>query len=315
MQRFFLTGDCHGEFEKISFFCQHHKTTTDDYMIILGDVGLNFCMDHRDEERKAVLDELPVSFFCIHGNHEERPYNISSYRQKKWHGGIVYYEETHPTILFAKDGEVYDLAGKKGVAIGGAYSADKSFRLLLGLPWFSEEQPSEQIKAYVETQLEKQNWTVDFVFSHTCPLMYEPWEKYAGIIDKKDMDQSTEQWLDRIASKLDYKCWYFGHYHDNICYERAELLYEEIKELGKTGFIQKLGNPIYRTEEEVLFYIEDQNGTENNGYGVIENVEAYGTEDQYREVSYNIKGIIAGKADKKQCFLHVRESVIERIYE
>ena len=47
MSRFFLTGDCHGEFEKIEFFCRHRQTSRDDYMIILGDAGINFCMDSR----------------------------------------------------------------------------------------------------------------------------------------------------------------------------------------------------------------------------------------------------------------------------
>ena len=91
-------------------------------MIILGDAGINFCMDHRDEELKNALDKMPLTFLCVHGNHEERPYNISSYRTKVWHGGLVYYEDAHPTILFAKDGEMYEMNGKKVIAIGGAYS-------------------------------------------------------------------------------------------------------------------------------------------------------------------------------------------------
>lgn len=80
--RFFITGDCHGDFGKIEFFCRYHETTPDDCMIILGDAGINFCMDHRDEELKNALDKMPLTFLCVHGNHEERPYNISSYRTK-----------------------------------------------------------------------------------------------------------------------------------------------------------------------------------------------------------------------------------------
>ncbi len=91
--RFFITRDCHGDFEKIEFFCRYHETTPDDGMIILGDAGINFCMDHRDEELKNALDKMPLTFLCVHGNHEERPYNISSYRTKVWHGGLVYYED------------------------------------------------------------------------------------------------------------------------------------------------------------------------------------------------------------------------------
>lgn len=55
------------------------------------------------------------------------------------HGGEVYYEPEYPNILFAKDGEIYDFDGKKAIAIGGAYSCDKEYRLLTGLPWFQDE--------------------------------------------------------------------------------------------------------------------------------------------------------------------------------
>ena len=69
--------------------------------------------------------DAAISFFLIHGNHEERASNIGTYREKIWHGGIVYYEEEFPDLLFAKDGELYDFNGKRGIAIGGAYSVDK----------------------------------------------------------------------------------------------------------------------------------------------------------------------------------------------
>lgn len=311
MSRFFLTGDCHGEFEKIEFFCRHRQTSRDDYMIILGDAGINFCMDSRDEKLKNRLDRLPLSFLCIHGNHEERPFNIPTYREKLWHGGIVYYEDAHPTLLFAKDGEIYDLNGKKAVAIGGAYSGDKQFRIMLGLPWFPDEQPSKASKIFVEKQLVQENWKVDYVFSHTCPLMYKPREKYQDILDTKEIDESTEQWLDEIAAKLIYSGWYFGHYHDNLSYNDAELLYEAIKELGSVGYLQKVGRPKYRTGEYVLFSVSDT----EDGYGIIKKVYEYGTEEQYREVSYCIEGIICGNPDQKRRFKNIRESVVESINE
>ena len=230
------------------------------------------------------------------------------------HGGLVYYEDAHPTILFAKDGEMYEMNGKKVIAIGGAYSGDKAFRIMLGLPWFPDEQPSKEIKKYVEAQLDKQQWTVDYVLSHTCPMVYEPREKYQNLVDAKTIDKSTEQWLDQIAKKLTYKCWYFGHYHDNVAYDDAELLYEEIKELGEKDFLQKLGRPKYRVKECVFFPVKND-GREEDGYGVIEQVHEYGTENQRKEISYHIKGIICGNPDQKMDFPQVKESVIESINE
>ena len=172
---------------------------------------------------------------------------------KVWHGGLVYYEDAHSTILFAKDGEMYEMNGKKVIAIGGAYSGDKAFRIMLGLPWFPDEQPSKEIKKYVEAQLDKQQWTVDYVLSHTCPMVYEPREKYQNLVDAKTIDKSTEQWLDQIAKRLTYKCWYFGHYHDNVAYDDAELLYEEIKELGEKDFLSKIRQTEVQSEGMCIF--------------------------------------------------------------
>lgn len=84
---------------------------------------------------------LPITFFCVHGNHEERPENISTYEEKRWHEGMVYFEEEYPNILFAMDGEIYDFDGEKAIVIGGAYSVDKYKRLSNGQPWFDSEQP------------------------------------------------------------------------------------------------------------------------------------------------------------------------------
>ena len=68
------------------------------------------------------------------------------------YGGFTYY---FSNILFAKDGEVYSFDGYKCMVIGGAYSVDKHYRLANGWSWFSTEQPSDEIKQYVEDELEK----------------------------------------------------------------------------------------------------------------------------------------------------------------
>lgn len=44
-----------------------------------------------------------------------RPHTISSYVLKEWHGGQVWVEESFPNIMFAKDGEVFDIAGKYSI--------------------------------------------------------------------------------------------------------------------------------------------------------------------------------------------------------
>lgn len=124
----YITGDKHGEWQGVMDFCDEHETTEDDVMIVLGDAGINYLQDWRDCQLKWALSRLPITILCIHGNHEERPENIRSYREKEWNGGQVFYEEDFPNLLFAKDGGIYDLNGKSALTIGGAYSVDKWFR-------------------------------------------------------------------------------------------------------------------------------------------------------------------------------------------
>ena len=228
----YITGDTHGDFDRIEEFCELYGTTQeDDIMIILGDAGINYHLDDRDVQLKDELVQLPVTLFCIHGNHEERPSNIQGYEEKQWHGGTVLYEEDYPNILFAQDGEIYDFDGKKAIVIGGAYSVDKYYRLRNGMPWFDSEQPDKWIEDYVETQLEKVQWSVDYVFSHTVPLPYEPREAFLPYIDQRTVDKSTEKWLDAIESRLNYENWYAGHYHLDWCLDRVRILYEDFLEL------------------------------------------------------------------------------------
>lgn len=222
----YLTGDTHGSFERISAFCEQNETSKEDLLIILGDAGINYYGMVRDAYKKEYLAALPITILAIHGNHEQRPYTLPDYKEAEWHGGIVYMEEKYPSLLFAKDGEIYDINGKKTLVIGGAYSVDKYIRQMRaarfgGQEWWPDEQPSEEIKAYVESQLEKAEWKVDVVLTHTAPLKYEPVEDFIPGLDQSGIDKSTEEWLDQIEDRLDYDWWFCGHYH--TCRQKGKI--------------------------------------------------------------------------------------------
>ena len=226
----YITGDTHGSFNRVADFCRENRTTKEDILIILGDAGINFQRGYADIMKKDFLAELPITLFCIHGNHEQRPFTIPTYTEQEWHGGIVYAEKEYPSILFAKDGEVYDLDGQKAIAIGGAYSIDKMLRIVYGYGWWADEQPSDEIKRYVEKQLEERNWKVDVVLSHTVPLKYEPTEVFLPGVDQSRVDKSTEEWLGKIEARLQYRKWYCGHYHTEKEVDRVRLMFEEVEE-------------------------------------------------------------------------------------
>ena len=150
---FYITGDTHGDFDRLFRFNDRIWPTIDDTMIILGDAGFNFYGGLRDTFVKSSVSKLPITVFSIHGNHEMRPATIPSYHTAEWNGGKVCVEDEYPNLLFGIDGEVYDLDGKQTIVIGGAYSIDKEYRLDHGWGWWADEQPSEKIKQKVEKRL------------------------------------------------------------------------------------------------------------------------------------------------------------------
>lgn len=228
----YITGDIHGEVFRVAAAVDRFKIIAGDVIVILGDVGMNYYGNNRgDKHRKKKLNKLGVPVFCIHGNHEMRPGTIDSYKEVQWHGGTVYVEDEFPNLLFAKDGEVYDLDGRKAMVIGGAYSVDKWYRLRMDMNWFPDEQPSDEIKIRVEQKLEDLNWKVDAVLSHTCPERYMPVEAFMSGIDQSTVDNSTEEWLGRIEENLDYKAWYCGHWHINKRIDGMHFLFDSYEVL------------------------------------------------------------------------------------
>lgn len=223
----YLTGDTHGDFTRIEEFCLKMHTTKDDLMIILGDAGFNFSRNRIDSFKKELVSEYPIRVFCLHGNHEIRPQNISSYVEGDFCGGKVLYEPDYPDILFAVDGEVYEFNGLSCMVIGGAYSVDKYYRLARGYGWWEDEQPSPEIKTRVERRLAEMGQKVDVVLSHTCPLKYEPVEVFLDFIPQDTVDKSTEVWLGQIEDKLDYKKWYCAHYHTAKKIDRLQFMFED----------------------------------------------------------------------------------------
>ncbi len=222
----YLTGDTHGRFDRIGTFCNKMETTKDDVLIILGDAGFNFSGGFLDRMKKEAVSQLPITLLCIHGNHEQRPANIPTYHEIAWNGGCVYVEDEFPSILFAKDGEVYNLNGMQAIAIGGAYSIDWMLRVP-GRSWWPDEQPSTEIKTRVEQKLDALGWKVDIVLSHTVSLKYEPVEVFLPGIDQSRVDKTTEAWLDALEERLDYQKWYCGHYHTQKYANRIQIMFED----------------------------------------------------------------------------------------
>lgn len=173
----YITGDTHRDFYRL------HSMEKDknNMVIILGDAGINYCLNDEDVKLKRYLNDMDIKLFCIQGNHEERPENISSYKEVDMFGGKVFIEDEYPNLVFAKNGELYNIDGKSVLVIGGAYSIDKNYRLMYGYRWFKDEQLNEFEKKEILNKYSGKH--VDMILSHTCPLKYEPTEVFMKGLD------------------------------------------------------------------------------------------------------------------------------------
>ena len=227
----YLTGDIHGNPDRVIEFCRKMALSEEDVVVLLGDVGANYFKGERDRLMKKVMAYMHVTFLCVHGNHEIRPYNIPTYNTKEWNGGLVWYEEDYPNLLFADDGEIFELEGLRCLAIGGAYSVDKFYRLSRGFGWWPDEQPSDEVKAKAEEKVKDNR--VDVIFSHTCPYKYEPREMFIAAVDQSTVDDSTERWLDLIEDNVPYVAWYCGHWHTDKVVDKMHFLFNDFVKLGE----------------------------------------------------------------------------------
>lgn len=245
----YITGDIHGDLLKVQSFCKQKKTSVSDILIILGDVGLNFYNDFRDLNKWMWARELPITLFCIQGNHDLRPTKVKPhdsfssmlmcidsnykkpYKRIKYKGAYAYHTNCMSNVYFAIDGSVYTFDDKKILVCGGAYSPDKEYRTRNNLPWFSDEQPNKGIKHKTLNSVRDNNDKVDFVLTHTIPFSYIK-ELNLPPIDFK-LDTSTEEFLDVVRGKLSYKRWYAGHFHvDKTINNDLRILYNDVIELG-----------------------------------------------------------------------------------
>ena len=235
----YITGDTHRDFSRLYGL----EMTSKDILIILGDAGINYCLNDEDIKIKEILKKLKVRLFCIQGNHEERPENISSYHEAEMFGGKVYIEDDYPNLIFAKNGELYNIDGKSVLVIGGAYSVDKEYRLLYGYKWFKDEQLSQYEMNNILDKYSGKN--IDIILSHTCPYKYEPREVFMAGLDQSKVDKTMEHFLDEVEEKVNYKKWYCGHYHTEKQIDKLEFMFGRIKLFDKNEYFPKYNKDGY----------------------------------------------------------------------
>ena len=64
--------------------------------------------------------------------------------------------------------------------------------------------------------------------THTCPKKVTPTEMFLDGVDQSTVDDSTEQFLDTLEEKLDYRTWLCGHWHTDKWDEKVRFMFKDI---------------------------------------------------------------------------------------
>lgn len=221
----FITGDTHCPIDiaklNTTNFPEQRALTRDDYVIILGDFGLYWHPNKTYEHWYKWLQEKPWTTLWIDGNHENFDW-LDTMPVTLWHGGKV---QQDGNIIHLMRGQVFDIAGLSFFTFGGAESVDKALRSE-HTSWWSQETPSYGEVAEGLASLAAVGNKVDYVLTHTCP-----YDVARMLFDVSLGSHATEQILQNFALELEFREWYFGHWHANKSAGRFHCLYNKIVQL------------------------------------------------------------------------------------
>lgn len=180
----------------------------------------------------------------IKGNHDQRPspklYTITPEDAHPLVRGSCLYEKEFPSLLFsAMYGKYEFFSGERWIdtfVLGGAYSADKWYRLEMqalghgGYRWFADEQMTNfEMREAMTMILDVEP---EIVLSHTCPFKYEPRDMFLSQVDQSTVDDTMEHWMDGIEEEIPYSKWYCGHWHTDRTIDKMRFMYYDIILLG-----------------------------------------------------------------------------------
>lgn len=322
----YVTGDTHAQFTRFSkerLCAKGLELTAQDYVIVCGDFGLCWNNNKTFDYNCDIFSKKDYTILWVQGNHENYDM-IEEFPLEEWHGGKVRHIVRDKVILLER-GQVFEIEGKIFFTFGGASSHDVQGGILdrndpdfakkrwkadkewlpyriLHESWWPQELPSEEEMAEGLANLEKVDYKVDYVITHCCA------NRMQDLLDEgpgKLFDTNVlTDYFDMLEDKLEYKHWYFGHYHRDLnVNEKHTLLYHGMILLDAKSNLKETpvpGHPRYRHGDIVRMKWSDI-----EKIGKISIVDAYGTFEQSDEPSYDILVV-----EENCLYKHILESEI-----
>ena len=236
------TGDIHAnQYKWVEQI--HPALSSGDILIVNGDFGIGFWNGRYWSEETFFdwISEQEYTVLFVDGNHEN--FNkLNDYPVELWNGGRVH--KIRHNLIHLMRGEVYNIDGISVFAFGGGYSIDK-YRRQENVSWWRQEMPSEEEYKNAEKNLQKVDYQVDYIITHTAPsesVYYISVMQRLAVNKNVVEEQPLNTFLDHIRQQVTYKHWYFGHFHIDIeLWRNQTAVLSSIREL-ETGRIVKQWN-------------------------------------------------------------------------
>jgi len=246
----YVCGDTHGNHDIVklkAFKSAHPELTKEDYVIVCGDFGLLWNNpyfintwgtnslkvpgqphdEYWDDEEVDLYywyESCPWTTLFVDGNHENFD-RLNSYKVSEWHGGRVH--KISDSIIHLMRGEIYEIDGHSYFCMGGAMSTDRgpavgNEDIAAHRWWWPQEIPSlaEWNNAY--NNLERYQWTVDFIITHDTPA------SVTMKLNKGYRISEVSNQLEMIKLSTDFIHWFCGHMHCDEDYGKVSIFYRSL---------------------------------------------------------------------------------------
>lgn len=224
-KRLLVAGDTHGDSVHLRYLFNIAHGNQADAIFIVGDFG------YWEHERDGVeflddLDEVAGRFgipvYFLDGNHDKTSLLLEKYSHRLVDEGFM---EVRENIAYAPRGHRWTWNGVRFIALGGAYSVDKPYRLMLEAQkhsperyWFPEEEMTDEELTAI---LEADSSPVDVMLTHDKPRGSRPqW-------NRKDLEECwpNQDRIQRAVLTLEPTALIHGHlhyrYNDTLYYSEA----------------------------------------------------------------------------------------------
>lgn len=246
----YVCGDTHGthDLAKLKAFRNvHPELTKNDYVIVCGDFGLlwnneyfvknwetnklkipNQPHDEWWDDNEVYLyywyESCPWTTLFVDGNHENFD-RLNSYPITEWNGGRV--QKISDSIIHLMRGEIYEIDGHSYFCMGGAMSTDRgpavgNEDIAAHNWWWPQEIPTIDDWNNAYNNLEKYQWTVDFIITHDTPA------SVTMAINKGYRISEVSNRLEMIKYSTDFIHWFCGHMHCDKDFEKVSILYRDL---------------------------------------------------------------------------------------